>query len=97
MSEAKHTPAPWFVIESLHDSGITYHISNHKNQMQGIRVCQTQNRENAHLIASAPELLEALEGVLSYEGELDDCAPPSEYGKELYNKARKAIAKAGRA
>ena len=60
---AKHTPGTWS-IDGLHIVGNGYsiaHINSHRT---------TEGRANAHLIAAAPELLEALEAA---RDELESC------------------------
>jgi hypothetical protein len=67
-SETKHTPGPWemrvrqHVDELQSPIGESIHVTSY---MGKIDVCQTDNwnpdyKANARLIASAPELLEAL-------------------------------------
>jgi hypothetical protein len=90
MSENKYTPGPW---ESV----------RHSNSLIGIRqkgsgddLCQVvqpagrrEQKANAHLIAAAPELLEALKNTLSWL-----TSYPGEGTAQCYAKARAAIAKA---
>lgn len=89
MTEAKHTPGPWVVFyKAKYDE---WHVSVPAFGMKlalfpdGIR---TENHEaDARLIASAPDLLEALQRIME---DMD-----SEFGTDYdYNKARAAIAKA---
>ena len=48
-----------------------------------------EDRANARLIAAAPDLLEALNGLIE---EIDDCAQPSDW--DFYDASRAAIARA---
>lgn len=65
MSEAKHTPGPWV----LDDRGYKYIVSKSGDgyitrdvcRMDGSTMASVAQTANAHLIAAAPELLEALE------------------------------------
>ena len=91
MSETKHTPGPWVVVdicECAHRNGTMWegHIdlgplreSRHGNMWPDVTVQigsslglpgQPVGREvieaNAHLIAAAPDMLEALEAALAY-------------------------------
>lgn len=69
MSDAKHTPAPWRV--EGHRSGvphghiISHGINSHGDGPEGY-VCDTWNSSDAdaRLIAAAPDLLEALKGII---------------------------------
>ena len=90
MSELKHTPGPWSVVAN---GGHSYTIRGSRNEA----ICDTsiwlhsdphsESRANAHLIAAAPDLLEALEDLLTIcDGDPDE---PDEIGW-----ARAAIAKA---
>ena len=86
MTEPKFTPAPWF---------ITANKLNVKNVNLDKLICFTSNETtyneseaNANLIAAAPDLYEALVGVLK----LWDATIGSE--EDAIKQARKAIAKA---
>ncbi|HFF2105780.1 TPA: hypothetical protein ACGBGH_004783 [Pseudomonas aeruginosa] len=97
---SKHTPGPWFVngresytkyVEARIGGGL----------LQEVAACgpteqQEQQEANARLIAAAPELLEALQGMIEvYGGQYnDDCLPKASTELELIQQARAAIAKA---
>lgn len=65
MSEAKHTPGPWvlddrgckYIVSKAGDGYITRDVC----RMDGSTMASVAQTANAHLIAAAPELLEALE------------------------------------
>lgn len=81
--ETKHTPGPWSITESA------THIT--VRNMEGDAVFHDEKRldgviEDARLIAAAPELLEALEGLLH--------ALPSATTHPAIQAAKAAIAKA---
>ncbi|WP_162405132.1 hypothetical protein [Pseudoxanthomonas jiangsuensis] len=84
MSEMKHTPGPWFA------SGRYIGTFNHKSAIGECRSasgCWSDDEPasaNARLIAAAPELLEALIGVLRVADRATD----------EFDAARSAIAKA---
>ncbi|WP_336804043.1 hypothetical protein [Erwinia aphidicola] len=71
MKEFKGTPGPWYV----HDNGVFYDIQTHSGINIG-NICASQHTfddsahnglvatANGHLIAAAPELLSALQGVI---------------------------------
>lgn len=71
MKEFKGTPGPWCV----HDNGVFYDIQTHSGINIG-DICASQHTfddgvhnglvatANAHLMAAAPELLSALQGVI---------------------------------
>ena len=79
-NEVKHTPGPWKVItheewEKLHQDSAHYFSSvaqvNHEGYLEYL-ICQcadkgslTKTQANARLIASAPELLEALKNCIN--------------------------------
>jgi len=85
--KAKHTPAPWrYKATSGFDYGSTQYW------VPGICV-NIDTEADARLIASAPELLEALKAFVN----VCDNASPMEFVKELglvVEPARQAIAKA---
>lgn len=85
----KHTPGPWFVPYRAHG---TLFVEAHLRQgwLQEVAACGpteigSQQEANARLIAAAPELLEALQFVMSAHGEQLDLA---------FQQAQDAIAKA---
>ena len=95
---SKHTPGPWFCPTPLHG---TFYVEARIDggMLQEVASCgptaePSQQAANARLIAAAPELLEALHGMLALDeehhqrGHCDDdvCAE--------VRKARAAIAKA---
>jgi len=107
MSEEKWTQGPWRAKREGQSIFIDASIGN--GTAQEVAVCQpTHNWEhqgyNAHLIAAAPELYEALEVFAACADELDatretEMTPDDEWAKfrllaSDYRKARAAIAKA---
>lgn len=86
MSAHKHTPGPWCVegvgIRALVRAGTSGVIVAVRH-----RLSAQENEANARLIAAAPELLEALENILS------NCLD-SDGLSRAYENARAAIAKA---
>lgn len=89
MSETKHTPGPWYVEQGheMKDNGTYWQVHDGHDAICCNQFCYADNSEsNAHLIAAAPELLEALKETL-------DVATRSEVG-EFADRARVAIAKA---
>ena len=77
---APHTPGPWVVRE--HDDADTLRICDAKGDFA------LSIRENAQLIAAAPELLEALEGIMDHRERMGLGT------NSVYDRARAAIAKA---
>ena len=57
----KHTPGPWGVTK--HIGSTQYEVGQEKNRRKAVAVVKTQ--EDARLIAAAPELLEALKGLVA--------------------------------
>lgn len=68
MSEGKHTPGPWLVTKEYdHNDDVIFAVEVEGGQ----RVCDLmtdfpEDEANARLIAAAPDMLEALEGLVSY-------------------------------
>ena len=65
MSNATHTPGPWFALENdpKHFPGHGYRVNRNKDGFAWdlAHICNAPNGSaNARLIAAAPELLEAL-------------------------------------
>lgn len=99
--EFKGTPAPWVAAEFLDGFNI-------KDEKYGKHIAFTPKQNNAHLIAAAPELLEALRELIQtheyslrigYERIIElggDCdSPELMINKDSsLNKAKEAIAKA---
>lgn len=107
---AKHTPGPWFA-DSNGDVWRRSPADLYQNGggVAGDRPLAAANKgwfgeaetgypveANARLIAAAPELYEALEGMLQvYGGKYDnDCLPKNSVELDLIDMARAAIAKA---
>jgi len=87
---SKHTPGPW--VQTPWDATAIFDAKNLQVPIAQTYPADTSQKEaeaNARLVAAAPQLLEALEAVLAYEG--DDLPAPETFGTELYNKARAAI------
>lgn len=67
MSTMQHTPGPWqlgyFRMDGYNYTKIDAVVDGHKKYIASVDI--TNDRANAHLIAAAPELLEALEGLLT--------------------------------
>lgn len=59
----KHTPGPWSCVPSIPEEGVEcFWIENGAQRIAAVDGPQNEEREaTAHLIAAAPELLEALE------------------------------------
>lgn len=90
MSKTKHTPGPWEYNVGM---ASIYSVQEKKK----ICVLTHENEANAHLIAAAPELLEALEALSSLQVRghaLIDRLQFSDEGRELSKKICAAIAKA---
>ena len=96
MSNEKHTPGPWHVNYTTFDNAIVrFHIAG-ETHGSVYPVCEhtleitpdsSEQLANAHLIAAAPELLEALKRAAAMMGRFPQC-------DEAWKQARAAIAKA---
>lgn len=92
----KHTPGPWAVAKAKHGVDMSHHIvalvaPDREDRALVVHAHQgddTQADANARLIAAAPELLEALEGLLAVSVDTS----PAELLAMIA--AREAIAKA---
>ena len=103
MSEAKHTPGPWTISDDHGQRWIETTAGNDDTIAQVFRrnnsVSAARDIEytaNAHLIAAAPELLEALKEITSdYADRFDlDSLSTNPGIKSSIKQARTAIAKA---
>lgn len=105
MSAAKHTPGPWTVFET----SFYLQVSDEKKQLIADighapeylgRGAQMRRKDDARLIAAAPELLEALQLFVAWSKEELNHTPGIgfwdrvEMFRELDEKAAEAIAKA---
>lgn len=109
MSKEKFTPGPWFVSEDItRDRDINCHyvgdeyiagfnIESGAKEIvscEGIPGCGDEERSNAHLIAAAPDLYEALSELVEEIGvELKAIVGVFGESREI-TKARAALAKA---
>lgn len=98
---SKHTPGPWFhhgPSGSQHTAG--GFINSTKERNGSPLVCSVYGNDeqphqaNSNLIAAAPDLLEALEGMMQVYGGGTPWNPLTSTELELHDLARKAIAKA---
>lgn len=92
-----HTPAPWHTTEAPREEGFSIIGPTRRRiaLVPGVQSCNVpspENRANARLITAAPELLDALDGLL---GIYDAEGQPAEPGTAVAM-AREAIAKARR-
>lgn len=86
-----HTSAPWYALaEGVTDAAIGYRAIIDSD---GYTVCNPSpmGEANARLIAAAPDLLNALDGLLDYLRDYDADYPEA---APIFGKARSAIAKA---
>lgn len=103
MSEVKHTPSPWLrdgnTIYALMHAGWRKGEELFKNRfhayVQSDRDCPDGERDaNARLIAAAPELLEALQGMIDLAKQMDDVSDEGGNLDKRFDAAIAAIAKA---
>lgn len=86
MNELKATPGPWMpaVVDGGWDA-----VCEKDNRESVICSLKLNNSDNAHLIAAAPEMYEALENCIGY---IEMCSPhpceASDMAKEVLKKAR---------
>ncbi len=96
MNNTKHTPGPWIV-----DSGAVYTTHSipiaKMDREQGNGTLPVERDNNAHLIAAAPEMLDALKGLFEhctmihkYWGEISNVKE----GNEAIDAAKSVIARA---
>ena len=94
---SKHTPGPWLIAESVVSRHAVTNMRRIRSKNEGLEhgaVCDvygiqdgSEASANARLIAAAPDLLEALQGIVS----ADDA---HELTQKHIESARAAIAKA---
>lgn len=98
---SKHTPGPWFPIESVNAETQGLHLiwSRSKPNETGVLIARTcfapQSEANARLIAAAPELLEACRRAIDWLDELGCDCGTDEPGTCAVCIVRAAIQKAG--
>lgn len=109
MSESKHTPGEWLLVDhtvyALNDQGenrFTALVQGgwvHRGSFSSERTSEDEKSANAHLIASAPDLLEALKGAVGalefsrdYHKDLGN--EEQAFAQDRLDAATKAIAKA---
>ena len=94
MSNSKHTPGPWYALRGQRNISIRYKTGDGLLPMVNVASVRGQfptdcpygsSEANARLIAAAPELLEALQFVMTASGEQLSTA---------FEQAEAAIAKA---
>lgn len=83
------TPEQWQVNQAIERRLVFYRFTSADEGRSRILVAQCDREEDAHLIAAAPELLEALKGLVAWADDLRREDPA-----EDLRKARAAIAKA---
>jgi len=100
-----HSPAPWIVRKmELYEEGSSKQNGIEVTDAEGNAVCCNQTYyptslkpENAHIIAAAPELLEAVEAFINYDANAlytDDHVKLMLDYAEMLSKAKAAIKKA---
>ena len=83
----KHTPGPWFIDDrtpvktSINSNNKHIAIVNFFHEGSNRDVVGDEHLANANLIASAPEILEALNRIL-YSNEIDHSCTDSTYCKQ---------------
>lgn len=88
---AQHTPGPWTIEKTSHDTEIVagkYHICN---VGESVRCSENEAKANARLIASAPDLLAALQAFAAAGNNFTGWHPAYE---DAIIQARAAIARA---
>lgn len=92
-AETKHTPGPWFVDLSAWPWG-EVEIRTDARPQSGLLIAtvhpQQDTGANAHLIAAAPAMLEALERIESFAADVH----PDSYRAFVRHTCRAAIARA---
>jgi hypothetical protein len=98
MSKIKHTPGPWAQHDETYCPGeIWGALDMNENGVRGIHICTLEDcvelQANAKLVAAAPELLEALEGLINLD-DLQALAASHSVIFRLYRAAQDVILKA---
>ncbi len=92
MKTAQHTPGPWHTVD--HKSGTFEILGDDTYPVLRIRGGMTPTNSNARLIAAAPDLLAALNGLLYGIIPTEDSQADAEVKAYWCAQARAAIAKA---
>jgi hypothetical protein len=73
-NDMTHTKGPWLAVQARHGDDSTWRVVIlKKNRVQVLTRVQTLKPSDAHLIAAAPDMLEALEVIVKdWEGEPED-------------------------
>lgn len=95
MAKAKHTEGPWRLVHTYDVDRVTLEKYNHRYGVQirdvgGFMLPRVEiSKANAHLIAAAPELYEALDGLYRHVQFIVSIAPHySEMVEAALKKAR---------
>ena len=101
-NQPKHTPGPWFAKRAGDGGYFEWYVGRDGENCSIAEditdpVTRDPSEANAHLIAAAPDLLEALKAIIS--DDMEDQKTAQEFGgfvlpDELRTAARAAIAKA---
>lgn len=84
---SNHSPGPWHIEPDENDQIIV--DASGENVGEAYGNSDSTNVANARLIAAAPELLEALEGLLASESiEPNDRSGPVKRAREMVRRAR---------
>ena len=82
-----YTPGPWYEASTGNHQGLV------SSENDGINIAAVYEKKNARLIAAAPELLEALKGLVEFEEAGCPDTIANEWG-DVIEFAKAAIAKA---
>ena len=104
MSDVKFTPGPWVIDPCTRPAEVcTIHHTSHENGFVYVRgelgywgADKEENMANAHLIAAAPDMYEALNKIINrLQMDIDDGSRPDEWSmKALVKYAKEAQPKA---
>jgi hypothetical protein len=87
VAEPKWTPGPWWPEIFNNERGLAFVVNRHDAEEDDI-ICSLSNHADAHLIAAAPELYEALKGITEW------CPTDNQRSIAAFDKALAALAKA---
>lgn len=87
MSNTKHTPGPWKILKKSYNDPVYYIGQSLK--LEGNSFIKAYSKDNANLVAAAPDLLAVLEGFT-----VEDLEWNAEVISNFYDVALRAITKA---
>ena len=68
---SKYTPAPWWIAPPIFDGDAIFGPSQEKGRRNEVVAVGVLNHADARLIAAAPEMYEAIKGLIGEDSRID--------------------------